>query len=62
MAVDLNRLRTTVLQNQAQGVALPTDPSRQVVVGKEGQIYLGDQAPKEERMTQVPQETFAAKR
>ncbi len=60
MAVDLNALRSVVINNQRNNLALPTDPSKQVVVDKEGKVLMGDQVRPGEQTTQVPQETFAA--
>lgn len=59
MAVDVNALRSAVLQNMNRGDRLPTDPSRQVVVDKDGKVLLGDQIQHGQPVTQVPQETFA---
>ena len=59
MAIDLNALRDVVRQNQANQQRNPDDPSRQVVVDKEGNVRFGDQVASNERTTQVPQETFA---
>lgn len=60
MAVDLNRLRAAILENQRQSTALPTDPSRQVVVDKNGTVLMGNEIRPGQQVTQVPQETFAA--
>jgi len=60
VAIDLNALRDVVRQNQANQQRNPDDPSRQVVVDKEGNVRFGDQVASNERATQVPQETFAA--
>lgn len=59
MAVDLNRLREAILQNQNQRVTQPTEPSRQVVVDKNGSVLMGNQVQPGQQVTQVPQETFA---
>lgn len=59
MAVDLNKLREAILQNQNRQSALPSDPSRQVVVDKNGNVLMGTQAQPGQLVTQVPQETFA---
>lgn len=59
MAIDLNSLREVVRQNQTNNQRNPTDPSRQVVVDREGNVKFGDQVSSRERTTQVPQETFA---
>lgn len=59
MAIDLNALRDVVRQNQANRDVRPDDPSRQVVVDREGNVKLGDEAAAGEQTTQVPQETFA---
>ena len=59
MAVDLNRLREAILQNQNQRATLPTEPSRQVVVDKNGSVLMGNQVQPGQQVTQVPQETFA---
>lgn len=60
MAIDLNALRDVVRQNQASQDTNPNEPSRQVVVDKEGNVRFGDQVAANERRTQVPQEVFAA--
>jgi hypothetical protein len=62
MAIDLNRLRDVVRQNQDSGTARPDDPSRQVVVDREGNVRFGNQVSATEPVTQIPQETFAAYR
>ena len=59
MAVDLNRLRAAIIQNQNQGSTLPSDPNRQVVVDKNGNVLMGNQVQPGQQVTQVPQETFA---
>lgn len=59
MSIDLNRLRETIRQNQTSGNATPSDPGRQVVVDKEGNVRFGDQVSGDQPVTQVPQETFA---
>lgn len=59
MAVDLNRLREAILENQRTNSTLPTDPARQVVVDKNGAVLLGNQVQPGQQVTQVPQETFA---
>ncbi|MDQ3815993.1 MAG: hypothetical protein M3347_18955, partial [Armatimonadota bacterium] len=60
--VDLNELRRTIIKNQQQGVNLPTQKDRQIVVDKEGNVKLGrDVEPGEERShSVVHQATFAA--
>ncbi len=59
MPVDLNHLRTVVLQNQRNNQALPADPNMQVVVDRDGNVIMGNQVRPGERTTQIPQETFA---
>ncbi len=59
MAIDLNALRDVVRQNQANQQARPAEPARQVVVDREGNVKLGNDASAHEQTTQVPQETFA---
>lgn len=59
MAIDLNALRDVVRQNQANQERKPDEPSRQVMVDKEGNVRFGDQVSRNERATQVPQEIFA---
>ena len=59
MAIDLNALRSVVIENQRNNRSLPSDPSKQVVVDKEGKVLFGDQARNDDVTTQVPQETFA---
>lgn len=60
MAIDLNRLRQVVRENQSSGVARPDDPARQVVVDREGNVRFGNEVSASEPTTQIPQETFAA--
>ncbi|MFM7626022.1 MAG: hypothetical protein ACKO7G_06055 [Gammaproteobacteria bacterium] len=62
MAIDLNALRDVVRQNQTNQERKPDEPSRQVMVDKEGNVRFGDQVSRNERATQVPQETFAGAR
>jgi hypothetical protein len=58
--VDLNALRERVLANQSAGNARPVEPSKSVIVSKEGKIRLGDQPTNSAGPeTIVPQETFA---
>lgn len=59
MSVDLNALRAVVIANQNRGEVLPNDPSKQVVVDREGKVLLGGDIRPGEITTQVPQETFA---
>jgi hypothetical protein len=59
MAVDLNKLREAILQNQNRQSTLPSDPSKQVVVDKNGNVLMGTQVQPGQLVTQVPQETFA---
>ena len=59
MAIDLNALRDVVRQNQANQETRPAEPARQVVVDREGNVKLGNDASAHEQTTQVPQETFA---
>jgi len=59
MALDLNTLREVIQANQANQRTLPTEPSQQVVVDKEGRVMLGNQAGDTQQTTQVPQEVFA---
>jgi hypothetical protein len=61
MSVDLNALRTVVINNQLNRQALPSDPSRQVVVDRNGKVLIGIDVTPGTQTTQVPQETFAAK-
>ena len=58
MTIDLNALRQVIKQNQATQETRPDDPSRQIVVDREGNVKFGSQA-QGEQTTQVPQETFA---
>ena len=62
MSVDLNALRAAVIANQNRGDALPSDPTKQVVVDREGKVRLGGDIRQGEVATQVPQETFAKER
>ena len=59
MSVDVNALRAAVLQNMNRGDALPTDPSRQVIVDKQGRVLMGTQVQPGQQVTHVPQEIFA---
>lgn len=59
MPVDLNALRNAVLNNQNRNDALPSNPSKQVVVDREGNVKIGTDVQPGEVTTQVPQETFA---
>lgn len=59
MPIDLNALREAVLSNQNRNDVLPNNPSRQVVVDREGNVKMGSQVKPGEVTTQVPQETFA---
>jgi len=59
MALDLNTLREVIQANQANQRTLPTEPSQQVVVDKEGRVMLGNQTGDAQQTTQVPQEVFA---
>ena len=59
MAIDVETLRRAVLQNMNRGEALPTDPSKQVVVDKDGNVLMGDKIQPGQQVTQVPQEVFA---
>jgi hypothetical protein len=59
MPVDLNALRNAVLNNQNRNDALPSNPSKQVVVDREGNVKIGTNVQPGEVTTQVPQETFA---
>jgi hypothetical protein len=58
-AIDVNKLREAIRQNQNLHTALPSDPSRQVVVDKNGNVLMGSQVQPGQLVTQVPQETFA---
>lgn len=58
-AIDVNKLREAIRENQNRQTALPSDPSRQVVVDKNGNVLMGTQVQPGQLVTQVPQETFA---
>jgi len=60
--VDLNRLRTMVLDNQSQNANLPVRQSDKVLVDREGAIRLGSQTSPEEarQLSEVHQGTFAS--
>lgn len=61
-SVDLNRLRSMVLDNQAENANLPTRQGDKVLVDREGAIRLGAQASPEEarQLSEVHQGTFAS--
>jgi len=58
--LDLNKLRDTMHSNQQEGSNLPSDPSKQVAVDKEGNVYVGAQNHPGQALTQAPQGTFQA--
>lgn len=60
--VDLNRLRSMILDNQSNEENLPTRPADKVLVDREGAIRLGNEvAPSEARqLSEVHQGTFHA--
>ena len=60
MSIDLNRLREMVLQNQRNGEVIPADPSRLIVVDKNGRIIMWVETTSAHQATIIPQETFAA--
>ncbi len=60
MTIDLNALREVIKQNQAKNVTRPDDPTKQIVVDRDGKVKFGSQA-QGEQTTQVPQETFAVR-
>lgn len=58
--LDLNALRTRVIKNQTDGSTRPSDPSKTIVVQRDGSIHMGEDAPQAAGpLTVVPQETFA---
>lgn len=59
MSLDLNQLRATLHDNQNTNNPFPTESGRQVVVGRDGEIKMGNEVRPGEQTTQVPQETFA---
>lgn len=60
--VDLNLLRKTILANQREGVARPSEPDRKLFVSSEGKLVEGTRAQHDTRtLSEVPQETFAAR-
>jgi hypothetical protein len=60
--LDLNALRETILQNQADGDPLPEEPSRRVRVDRAGRILLTDEDNRadERTLSVVHQGVFAA--
>jgi hypothetical protein len=61
--ISLDKLRETILANQAQGQSNPADPGRAIVVGKEGNIQLASNlSPAQEReFAKVQQDVFHAR-
>lgn len=59
MSLDINNLRDTLIANQNTNNPFPTESGRQVVVGRDGEIKMGNEVRAGEQTTQVPQETFA---
>lgn len=59
MSVDLNKLRSTLEESQRRNDTLPDDPSRQVVIDREGNIILGGDSGTVTGRTLVPQDIFA---
>jgi len=59
MAVDLNQLRTTLIESQRRNETIPANPARQVVIDREGNVIMGDDALPGAGTTLVPQDVFA---
>lgn len=61
MALDLNALRNTIIENQRHGNINPQDSARQVHVDSRGDILSGSDVSgrQQEPITKVPQSTFA---
>lgn len=57
--LDLNELRSRLVNNQSSGDISPSNPNKAVVVGKNGNVQLGDQVASDEAVTAVQQDTFA---
>jgi hypothetical protein len=59
LAVDLNKLRDALITAQGEG-GQPTDPNKQIYVGREGELLMGNEASGAERIAQVTTDTFYA--
>jgi len=59
--LDLNELRRTLLDNAERGQTHPNEPSRKVVVDRDGKIMRADDAGllDQQELSEVPQEVFA---
>jgi hypothetical protein len=57
---DLNRIRQTVLENQAHGNTRPKDPNKQITADREGGLHIGP-VTTGQAVSVVPQETFASR-
>jgi hypothetical protein len=60
LAVDLNKLRDALVTAQEENGGQPTDPNKQIYVGREGELLMGDEAGGAERIAQVTTDTFYA--
>lgn len=58
--VDLNEVRRRALQTQSMGEDLPSDPSRQVHVDREGNIVLDPNTGERRNLSSVPMKTWAS--
>lgn len=58
-AVDLNKLRDALVTAQENG-SQPTDPAKQIYVGREGELLMGNEATGAERIAEVTADTFYA--
>jgi len=59
MAIDLNRLRQVVHDNQKNSQTTPAEPAKQVVVDRAGNIHMRNELRTGEQVTEVQQDTFA---
>jgi hypothetical protein len=55
--VDLNKLRDALVDAQENG-GQPTDPGKQIFVGREGELLMGNEATGTERVARVTSDTF----
>ncbi|MBL8929312.1 MAG: hypothetical protein JNL54_04235 [Kineosporiaceae bacterium] len=58
---DLNKIAAAIRDNMREGTTTPSDPARQILVDREGNIYSGDEIGGSARpLSQVTSETFYA--
>jgi hypothetical protein len=57
LAVDLNKLRDALVTAQENG-GQSTDPAKQIYVGREGELLMGNEAVGAERIAEVTTDTF----